>query len=577
MQRGVVSILKIFWRYRSAVLLGIVCLLITDAAQLATPLVVRSVVDGLVGGGTTAREIAWMALLLIGLALTVAVFRFAWRHFFFSSARKAEFDLRSRILDHALTLTARHFTRTRTGEFLALASNDVESVREALAMGFVAGFDATGYALFAIGAMLWLDPLLALMTILPLPLLAAIMAVSLKAVYTRWDAVQASFEDLTEKVRESVAGVRILRAYAREPEDTADFEGKNADYFAKYMRYVRVDAFFHPAILLVAGSCMAVLIGAGGARVLTGRTSMGSFVAFASYLGMLTWPMIAAGWMLSLVQRAAASMDRINALLETGEVERGPASAPPGFQLRGELEAARLTFSYPDQAEPALKEVSFRVPAGGTLGIVGEVGSGKSTVAQLLLRLYDPPGGSLLLDGQDILGLPLPITRAALSYVPQEAFLFSDTIAENLRLGRAGAANEELEAACRMAALHEEIEGFPRGYETLLGERGITLSGGQKQRLCLARALLKEAPVLVLDDTLSAVDPDTERRILEGLRGARAGRTVVVISHRASAVKDLDRIICLRRGALVQAGTHEELLAQPGFYRDMVELQEMEK
>lgn len=573
MRSGIASILKIFWAHRRNVAVGIVCLLVTDAAQLSIPLVVRSVVDDIVDRRVSGARVGEMAVVLLGLAFTVALFRFAWRHFFFSTARLAERDLRRRILDHALTLSSRFFTKTRTGEFLALATNDVESVREAIAMGFVAGFDASAFALFGLGAMFWLDPVLAALTILPLPLLAVIMAVSLKALYVRWDAVQASFEDLTEKARESVAGVRVLRAYVREEEEALDFEKKNADYFAKYIRYVRVDAFFHPAILLVAGTCMAVLLAAGGARVLEGRTSMGSFVAFASYLGMLTWPMIAAGWMVTLVQRAAASMDRINALLQTREDE-GTLPRAPTLPLRGSLEARGLTFSYPGQVVPALSGVSFGVAAGGSLGVVGEVGSGKSTVAQLLSRLYDPPAGALFVDGRDALELPLDYLRRGIAYVPQEPFLFSDTIAENLRVANPGASADEMREVCKLAALNEEIEAFPQGYETLLGERGITLSGGQKQRLCLARALIKPAPVLILDDTLSAVDADAERRILAGLKRAAGLRTLVVISHRVSAVRDLDGIICLQRGAVVQSGTHTELSQKPGFYRDMVELQE---
>lgn len=306
-----------------------------------------------------------------------------------------------------------------------------------------------------------------------------------------------------------------------------------------------------------------------------GRTSIGAFVAFSSYLGMLTWPMIAAGWMLSLVQRAAASMDRIDALLGLKDLE-DVRPVPLGAAVRGSIEVKGLSFAYPGQAEAALKGLSFSIPQGGSLGLVGEVAAGKSTVAQILTRMYDPPAGSTFLDGRDILDLPVGFLREHIAYVPQEAFLFSDTVAENLRLGKAGATQEEMEAACRIAALHEEIEALPKGYETLLGERGVTLSGGQKQRLCLARALLKPAPILLLDDTLSAVDSETERAILRGLKDVMGRPTTLVISHRVSAVRDLGRILCMQRGAVIQAGTHEELVSQGGFYKNMVELQEME-
>lgn len=576
MSKGALDILKIFWRFRTKAVLGILCLLVVDAAQLTIPLVVKGVVDGLVGGTITGGWIGRQALILLGLAATIAVFRFAWRHFFFSMARRAEYDLRNRILDHAYALSTRFFSKTKTGEFMALATNDVESVRQAIAMGFVAGFDASVYAVVAVGAMLWLDHVLALWTILPLPFLALLMTVSLRAVYVRWDRVQASFETLTEKSRESISGMRVLRAYDRAAGDCGDFDVKNEDYFRKYMRYVQINALFHPAVLLLAGSCVAILLGVGGARVISGQTSMGSFVAFVSYLGMLTWPMVAAGWMLSLIQRAAASMDRINALLGIRDFEDRSRERTDLPRVEGRIEARSLTFSYSEGTDPVLSDISFEVPAGGSMGIVGEVGSGKSTIAQLICRLYDPPWGALAVDGRDMRDIPVDVIRAAVAYVPQEAFLFSDTIAENLRMGREDATREELEAVCRIAALHDEILEFPQGYETLLGERGITLSGGQKQRLCLARALLKRAPILVLDDTLSAVDAETESAILAGLGRLEGHRTTIVVSHRVSAVKDLDRILCLRKGRVINAGTHEELMAVEGYYRDIATLQEME-
>jgi len=280
--------------------------------------------------------------------------------------------------------------------------------------------------------------------------------------------------------------------------------------------------------------------------------------------------------MLSLVQRAAASMDRINTLLGLRDLE-DERPAPVGARLQGDIEAKGLTFAYPGQEEPALKVLSFSIPAGTGLGVVGEIASGKSTVAQLLCRMYDPPPGTVFLDGHDILDLPAAFVREQIAYVPQEPFLFSDTVAENLRLGKPGATPAEMEEACRMAALHDEISALPKGYETLLGERGVTLSGGQKQRLCLARALLKPAPILLLDDTLSAVDAETERSILAAFRAAAGQKTTIVISHRASAVRDLSRILCLQRGRVIQSGTHEELVRTPGFYKLMVELQEMEK
>ncbi len=576
MSRGVRDILKLFFRYPWRVAMGVLCLLVVDGAQIAIPLAVKVVVDGVASLSATSAWVAREALVILGLSLTIAAFRFAWRHFFFSASRLAEINLRQKVFDHAMTLSARDFTTTRTGEVMALAMNDVETVRQALAMGFVAGFDSTAYAVVALCAMFWLDPKLAALAILPLPLLAVVMAVSLKAVYDRWDAVQSSFERMTEKVRESVAGMRILKAYVQHEGDRADFARYNEDYFKKFMHYTAVDALFHPMILLIAGLCVAILLGAGGARVISGKTSVGSFVALTSYLGMLTWPMIAAGWMLTLVQRAAASMDRINAFLDR-KPQAGEAAGRPEGSGAHDIEIRGLTFTYPGSERLSLRDLSASVPEGGSLGVVGEIGSGKSTLVQILSRLYDPEPGTVFLGGADITKIPLQELRETIAVVPQEAFLFSSTIAQNLLIGNPRATQGQLRDVCALAAIDEEIEAFPLGYETLLGERGITLSGGQKQRLCLARALLKDAPVLLLDDTLSAVDAGAERKILAGLAGARRHRTTMVVSHRVSAVRELDRILVLKRGAVIQQGTHAELSAVPGYYREMAELQEIEQ
>ncbi len=576
MSRGVRDILKLFFRYPWRVALGVACLLVVDGAQLSIPLVVKVVIDGVASFSATSPWIAKEALIILGLSLAIAAFRFAWRHFFFSASRLAEISLRQKIFDHAMTLSARDFTTTRTGEVMALAMNDVETIRQALAMGFVAGFDSTAYAVVALCAMFWLDPGLTAMVILPLPLLAVVMAVSLKAVYERWDAVQSSFERMTEKVRESVAGMRILKAYVQRDGDCADFARYNEDYFKRFMHYTTVDALFHPLIMLIAGSCVAILLGAGGARVITGQTSVGSFVALTSYLGMLTWPMIAAGWMLTLVQRAAASMDRINAFFDR-KPQAEEAEQPAGPLTSHEIDIRALTFTYPGSEAPSIRNLSVFVPEGGSLGVVGEIGSGKSTLVQILSRLYDPRPGSVFIGGVDITKIALQRLREMIAIVPQEAFLFSDTIAQNLLLGNPAATAKEIQEACSLAAISDEIEAFPNGYETLLGERGITLSGGQKQRLCLARALLKEAPVLLLDDTLSAVDAGAERKILAGLARARKTRTTIVVSHRVSAVRELDRILVLKRGAVIQQGAHAELMATEGYYREMAELQEIEQ
>ena len=574
MRTGLRSILRLFFRSPRRVVAGAVCLLLVDAGQLAIPPIVGTVIDAVAEGWASPGLLGWMALALVGLALEIAVFRYAWRHLFFVEARKAERKLRQQVFDHALILSQKSASETPSGEVMALATNDVESVRRALAMGFVAGIDALIFSVFALAAMFWLAPGVTGWVILPLPVLALLMRWALKAVYERWDRVQRSFETVTERARESMAGIRVTKAFDQQAGDLARFADASGAYFEHYLHYSRVDAFFRPAILSLTGICVAILLAMGGISVIDGSISVGTFVSLTIYLGMLTWPMIAAGWVAALIQRAVASMDRIQVFLATER--EAPAQNDPAAVEPGAITIEDLTFSFPGSDRPTLDSIDLRVPAGSSLGIVGEIGSGKSTLASLLLRLPDPPAGTIRIDGEDLLDMDRARLRRAVAWVPQEAFLFSDTIAANLRLGDPDAADDQLHKACELAAVHDEISAFEDGYQTLLGERGITLSGGQKQRVCLARALLKQAPILLLDDTLSAVDADTERAILAGLGQALAGRTAIVISHRISAVRDLDQVAVLKEGRLRQLGSHADLMAQDGIYRRLAALQEIQ-
>ena len=588
MNPGLRNILRLFLNYPIRVVLGVVCLLMVDLGQLVIPLVVREVIDRV---ATQTASVAWLgriSLVLIAIALGIALFRFIWRHLFFVAARRMELKLRQQIYDHALHLDAHNLSTINTGEIMALATNDLESVRMALAMGFVAGFDATIFAVFALSAMVWLDSSTALWVVLPLPILAVLMRFSLKAVYERWDGVQETFGKLSERARESIAGVRVIKAFGQLECDQARFDQVNREYFERYLRYSRVDSFFRPAILLLTGLCLVILLLHGGSRVIEGRLSIGTFVAIATYLGMLTWPMIAAGWMAALLQRAAASMERIQRFLARprepllkspvlgGSGEPAAASNSDARVIHGDIEFQDVTFSYPAGEQPALENISFRVPAGASWGVVGEVGSGKSTLATLLLGFHLPDSGKLLIDGVDLSQMERQELRQAIAWVPQEGFLFSDTIDANLRMGDPDAAFEKLHQVCKQAAVMDEITSFEKGFDTLLGERGITLSGGQKQRICLARALLKDSPILLLDDTLSAVDSRTQADIIAALEPILQQRTAIVISHRISAVRSLDQILVLRRGRIVQQGSHQQLMAQAGYYREMSQLQELE-
>ncbi|MCA9794204.1 MAG: ABC transporter ATP-binding protein, partial [Candidatus Eremiobacteraeota bacterium] len=572
MNEGLKGLGRHLWRRRGMVFLGLLGVVGADVAQLFVPMVVKGAVDGLSQQVATPSSLTRAGLMLVGLAAASFVAKVWWRHFLMSASRLAEVEIRNAILEKALALSTRQHQETRIGEFLALATNDVDSIKQALAFGLLALFDSLFFSAMTVSAMLWLDWRLTLWAVLPLPVLGLVMGLALRRIYHLYDGVQASFEQLTEKVRESIQGMRVLRAAVAAEGDSRDFERLNQQYFTLNMDYVRTDATFRPLIMVFAGSSTAVLLLIGGARVVEGLTTVGTFAAFTTYLAQLTWPMIAAGWMFVLIQRGAVSMNRVENLLALPEETPLPVIE---HDFRGQLEVRNLTFTYPKADQPTLYDVSFTLPAGHSLGIVGEVGAGKTTLLLLLNRFFEPPAGTIFLDGIDITTMNLAQLRAQFSWVSQEAFLFSDTIEANLRLAAPDAPFAELEAACRRAAVHQEILAFPKGYQTLLGERGISLSGGQRQRLCLARALLKDCPAFLLDDTLSAVDHQTEHQILESWRQGPP-RTRLIISHRLSAVSELETVLVLTHGRVVDQGPHRELISRPGLYRDLYRLQNLE-
>jgi len=565
--RGLRALFGYLWQHKLSTALGLLALLVADVAQIAVPLLSRNIIDGLdQGSGPATRALLGIVI----LAVVAYVSRCIWRYCLFGSARKCDIQIRRQIYEHAIHLPLTFHSTTTSGHIMSLATSDITAVRMVLAFALMSAFDAIAYGLLSIAAMVYLDPGLALITLLPFPILAIVMRFLLGWEYRTWDRVQASIDSLTEKARESISGMRVLRTLVQVEGDAADFRAKTEEQYRRFMTFVRIDALYTPSVMILAGISSALLLGLGGQYVVQGRLTIGDFAAFASFLGQLTWPMIAAAWTLSLVQRGAASMERILTLLE-----QPPEPQQPKLEraFAGSLQVEALTYRYPHAQHNSLEDIHFQVNSGASLGIVGEVGSGKSTLTRLLLRLYDPPTGTIYLDGVDIVELNLNQLRGQVAWVEQESFLFSQSIAENLAMGKPEASAKEVEEIAKLAHLHSEIVGFPETYQQLLGERGVTLSGGQKQRLCLARALLKEAPVLVLDDTLSAVDAETEHGILESLRQRRNQQTVVVISHRVSSVRDLDEIIVLEQGKIVQRGSHDQLLAQPGLYRKLYDLQ----
>lgn len=575
-RHGLRRLLQLLMAHRWRTAGGLLGVILADAIQLTVPWVTKLVVDKLETHSITAPELLRWGAFVLMLGVGSFLSKQLWRHLILGASKEVEADLRRQLLEKTLGMTMDRARETEAGKFMSLVSNDVPAVGQAMAFGIIAFFDTIFITAVAALLMFQLSPLLTAWALLPFPVLGLMLAVSMRLIYTRWDQVQASLEAVTEKTRESLSGMRTLRAYVQHEGDLRDFESKNQAYLDEMMGYVRVDATFPPLILLFAGSSSAVLLFVGGKLVLQGVVSVGSLAAFIGYLAILTWPMIAAGWMLVLLQRGSASMDRIDEVLRA-ETEAIPDGTPVASSAT--LEVRHLSFTYPGGGPQVLKDWSFVCRPGQVIGIVGPVGSGKSTLLRLLKALEQVPAGSLFVDGVDLSSLDKGKVRKLFSPVAQEPFLFSDTIASNLRLGNSGASEEELRRAVEVADLSADLALFPKGLETELGERGVSLSGGQRQRAALARAWLKPSPFLLLDDTLSAVDTLTEQRILHHLKEQREQhkRGVIVVSHRLSAVKDADEILVTRDGAIVDRGTHAQLAGRPGLYADLLRLQELEE
>ena len=564
------DILRELWRYKHWVLLGVLSLFVVDAAQLLSPLVIRAAVDDLVAG--VGQRLPRYGLYLLGLAAMTFVFRFAWRMFLFGAGRRIELDLRNRLFSHLLRLSPSFYLRRTTGDLMAHATNDLEAVRRACGQGVLLAADAVFMVSFSLAFLVSISPRLTLYAFAPMPLVTAVVLGFGRVIHRRFERVQEVFAELTERVREAISGIRIIRSTAREEGIQGVFEDTNRTFIRENLALVRVWGLFRPLIGILGGLGTGIVLWFGGRGVLFGDLSLGDFVAFSSYLGMLVWPMMALGFIVNLLQRGAASMKRIQRLLsEEPEVRSPPRPKPIPPSTR--LEFRNLTFAYPSGNAPVLRGINLVVEEGMTLGVVGLTGSGKTTLVRLIPRLYDPPPGTLFLGGTDVRELPLEELRRRIAMAPQDVFLFSATIRENIAFGRPDATEEEIVEAATLAGLWDEIRSFPDGLDTVVGERGISLSGGQRQRVGLARAILMDAPILILDDTLSAVDAKVEEEIIGNLRGVLRERTSIVISHRISAVRDADWIIVLDAGRIVEEGDHRDLVRKGGLYARLYELQ----
>jgi ATP-binding cassette subfamily B protein len=567
------SLSPYLWRYRWGLARGLTSLILKDLAGAALPLMIRGAVDAL--PGHAPRHVFFYAGLLVSFSLLKGFFQYWMRVVIIGISRDIEYDLRNNLFSHLIGLAPEYYGRTRTGDIMARATNDLNAVRMMLGPGLMYWTETSLTFVLAIIIMMTTDWHLALLAILPAPAVSFAVIVFGRRIHERFERIQAMFSDISSRVQENLSGVRMIRAFVQERAEIRRFEELNQNYIAQNIRLVRIQGLFQPLLEMLIGFTFLIVLWVGGRQVLLHRITLGSFVMFNTYMGMLVWPMIALGWVVNLMQRGTASLRRINEIL----AEKPAISAPPQpvslEGMRGEIEFRGVSVRF--ATGRAVAGVNLRIKAGETVAVVGHTGAGKSTLVSLVPRLLDPSEGQVLVDGVDLREVDPAQLRRHVGYVPQETFLFSATIGENIAFGVESATEQEIRRAAELAGLSTDIEGFPEGYRTMVGERGITLSGGQKQRTTIARALLRDPRILILDDALSSVDTMTEERILNHLAAVLRGRTVILISHRVSTVRQADRIVVLEKGAIAEQGTHAELQAAGGYYADLAQKQMLEE
>ena len=567
-------------KYRGSYVVGTICVFINNGVWILFPLVLRRAVDGLQGGVTREKLLAY-SLQLMGVAAIKGIFQFLTRWMVIGISREIEFDLRNDLFRHLESLSYSYYQRTRTGDIMARATNDLNAVRMLLGPAIMYSANTIVFTAGALAFMLSISPRLTFYAFLPLPLVSITVQYFGKQIHERFEKIQAMFSEISARAQENFSGARVIRAYVQEEPEIAAFETSNREYINRSLKLVRLMGMLWPTLETMLGLAIVLVLWLGGREVLYGRMSVGGFVAFNTYMVQLTWPVIALGWVINIFQRGTASMGRINEILvEQPEIQDGPETQAAGesaraTQIRGEIEFRGLNFAY--NGVPVLHDINLRIPEGSSLAIVGPTGSGKTTLVSLIPRIYDAAPGTVWIDGEPVREFSLEPLRRQIGFVPQETFLFSETVRENIAFGEEDATDEQIGSAAEAANIAQDIEEFPEKYRTLVGERGITLSGGQKQRTAIARAIIRNPRILILDDALSSVDTHTEDKILNHLREVMRGRTTIFISHRVSTVRNADQIAVLHAGRIVEQGTHDELLARNGYYSDLYNKQLLEE
>jgi ATP-binding cassette, subfamily B, multidrug efflux pump len=566
-----------FKKYRWALFWGALTVFGNNGIWVFFPQVLRRAIDDLNQGATRHKFFVY-SLLLLAIAATKGIFQFLTRWIVIGVSREIEYDLRNDMFAHLSRLDYSYYQKNRTGDIMARATNDLNAVRMLLGPAIMYSANTIVFTVAALFFMWHISPKLTICAFLPLPLASIIIQYFGRRIHDRFERIQAQFSDISSRVQENLSGARLIRAYVQEQPEIKLFETSNQEYVTRSLPLARLMGMLWPALEFLLGLAYAVVLWLGPREVLNHRMTVGQFYGFSMYILMLTWPVIALGWVINIFQRGTASMGRINEILtaQPDITDAEVASEMPALEtIRGDIEFRNLNFAY--NGAPVLKDVNLRIPSGTSLAIVGPTGSGKTTLVSLIPRIYDAPRGSLLLDSRPIREYPLDVLRRSIGFVPQETFLFSDTVRENIAFGVETASDQQVHDAAEAASIAAEIESFPEEYGTLVGERGITLSGGQKQRSAIARAIIRDPRILILDDALASVDTYTEEKILNHLREVMQGRTTIFISHRVSTVRNADRIAVLHHGQIVELGTHEELLARNGYYTDLYNKQLLEE
>jgi len=566
-----------FRRHRWLLAAGFVAVLLSNVFEVLVPLIIREAVDGL-QEGATMRDFFGYGAMVVGVTALSGIFSFITRQTIIVASRKMEYELRNDFYAHLQTLSISFYNNTTTGDLMAHTTNDINQVRNFLGPGIMYSTSTFIGFVIILAIMLSINPVLTLLALLPLPLISVIVFYIGRIVHKKTIRIQEQFSNITSRAQENLSGIRVIKAFTREQFEIDQFKNLGEEYYRRNMGLIRTQSLTRPVLYLLVGISLIIVLWYGGLSVIDGRMTLGDVTAMMIYLGMLIWPMIAFGWVFNIIQRAAASMGRLNKIFDKQpDIIDGPETDHSIKDLHGNITFKNVSFSYPGAYEPALKNIKLDIPAGKTVGVIGFTGSGKSTLVSLIPRLYDIADGEILIDGKPIKKIPISTLRSHIGYVPQETFLFSESIRENIAFGQNGTEKHLVERVADIAHLSGDVDDFPKKFDTIIGERGITLSGGQKQRASLARALARDPKILILDDAFSAVDTYTEESILSRLRDEIRERTTFLISHRISTVKQADVIIVLDNGVIVERGTHEELVEHGGIYASLHQKQLLEK